>query len=148
MFWKDTPMHRNLSENPDERRGKFRFPMQRELRYKLMKDGAVLASGTGETVNLGSGGVSFTADRVLAVGAFIQLSVSWPVLLDSSCPMRLVVFGRVLRSEGGNCACTVDKYEFRTQARVMHANPVRTDVTLERWVETVRKEQAKPRAMA
>jgi hypothetical protein len=143
MFWKDMLMHTNTSEIADERRLKFRFPLQRELRYKLVKDGAVLQSGLGETINIGSGGVSFTADRDVAVGSFVQLSISWPVLLDRSCPMRLIVFGRILRSSMGSCACSLDKYEFRTQSRAPQQITPRNDVTLERWVENVRKEQSK-----
>jgi len=143
MFWHDSPMHNTSSDVPDERRGKFRFPLQREVRYKLVKDGTVLQSGTGETINIGSGGVSFTVERDVAVGSFVQLSVSWPVLLDKSCPMRLIIFGRVLRSDHGSCACTIDKYEFRTQARALPTNGQRNDAMLERWVENIRKEHLK-----
>jgi hypothetical protein len=143
MLWKDTPMQSKPKDTPDERRGKFRFPMHRELRYKLVKDGALVQSGAGETINIGSGGVWFSVESEVAVGAFIQLSISWPVLLDQSCPMRLIVFGRVLRSGSGACACSIDKYEFRTQARVMQPNGQRNDAILERWVENVRKESVK-----
>jgi hypothetical protein len=145
MLWKDVLTQRNTS---DERRVKFRFPMQRELRYKLYDDGAVLQSGAGETINIGSGGVWFTVDNEVAVGTFVQLSISWPVLLDQSCPMRLIVFGRAVRCNSGTCACTVDKYEFRTQARVPQTNGQRNDGMLERWVEAVRKENLKTGAAA
>src|ERR1700751_3286993 len=113
-----------LNPNPDstskekDRREKFRFPMHRDVRYKVLKDGATLAAGHGQTIDMSSGGVLFQVERDLTVGAFIQLSVSWPVLLDDSCPMRLVIFGRVLRSTDRKCACSIDKHEFRTQARV------------------------------
>jgi hypothetical protein len=143
VMWKDTPMQTNTSETPDERRGKFRFPMQRELRYKVYRDGAVVQSGNGETINIGSGGVWFAMDSDASVGSFIQLSVSWPVLLDQSCPMRLVIFGRVLRGAAGVCACTIDKYEFRTQGRSLQPQGQRNDAMLQRWVETVRKDNLK-----
>src|SRR5215813_10413084 len=107
------------SKDEKDRREKFRFPMQRDVRYKVLKDGATIEAGNGQTIDMGSGGVLFQVERDLAAGAFIQLSVSWPVLLDDSCPMRLVIFGRVLRSTGHQCACSIDKYEFRTQARVI-----------------------------
>jgi hypothetical protein len=137
------PMQKKTLETSDERRVKFRFPMQRELRYKLYKDGAVLQSGTGETINIGSGGVWFSVEGEVAVGTFVQLSISWPVLLDQSCPMRLIIFGRAVRGGSGTCACTIDKYEFRTQARVMQPSGQRNDGMLERWVENVRKENLK-----
>jgi hypothetical protein len=133
-------MPRLNTDPEDERRGKFRFPIRRELRYKLLRDGAVAEAGVGETVDIGSGGIGFAIDRDLPVGAFIELSISWPVLLNESCPMRLNVFGRVVRNEPGKCACTVDKYEFRTQSRDTQTQPVRNDSMLQRWADAVRKD--------
>jgi len=124
----------------DERRGKFRFPMERDLRYKLLKDGATLESGIGLTVDVGSSGIGFSVGRDLAPGNFIELSISWPVMLQDSCAMRLIVFGRVVRSDKGKSACTVDKYEFRTQARTLQPAPARNDGMLKRWADTVRKD--------
>lgn len=123
-----------------ERRGKKRFPMERELRYKLLKDGATVESGAGHTVDLGSGGVGFSIERELPAGSFIELSISWPVLLDATCPMRLIVFGRVVRCDAGKNACTIDKYEFRTQSRIVHPMTSRTDTMLQRWADGVRRE--------
>jgi hypothetical protein len=132
-----------------ERRAKTRFPIHRELRYKSLKDGVIMANGAGQTVNIGSGGVCFAINKDLEPETYVELSISWPVLLDDSCPMRLIVFGRVLRSSGGKCACTVDKYEFRTQSRVFQTTPsVRNDSMLQRWAEGVRKENLKTRTMA
>src|SRR5215471_10964346 len=105
-----------LVKRTTERRTKRRFTMQREIRYKMAEDGVVVSSGNGRTVNIGSGGVTFVVDDEVPRGAFVELSISWPVLLDESCPMRLIVFGRVLRSAGKRAVCTVDKYEFRTQS--------------------------------
>src|ERR1017187_4998963 len=83
-----------------DRRKKFRFPIHRELRYKLLEEGILVGAGTGQSVNIGSGGVAFSIDRDLSPGAFSELSISWPVLLDDTCPMRFIVFGRVLRRTG------------------------------------------------
>jgi hypothetical protein len=123
-----------------DRRSKYRFPMQCDLRYRLLKDGAPLETGLGHTIDIGSGGVSFAVDHDLPSGHFIELAIRWPVLLDDSCPMQLVVFGRVLRCQDGKCACTVGKYEFRTQARSAGLALTRTDSVLRRWAETVRRE--------
>jgi len=133
-------------EKRTDRRKKFRFPIHRELRYKLLEDGVLVGAGTGQSVNVGSGGVAISIDRELKPGAFIELSISWPVLLDDTCPMRFIVFGRVLRSQGRKSACSIDKYEFRTQARTMQTAPaVRNDQMLERWAYTMRKDAVKPR---
>lgn len=129
-----------IGKDPNDRRKKARFPMQRELRYKVLRDNRVVEIGTGRTVNLGSGGVAFRIDHELATGCLIELSISWPVLLDKNCAVRLVTFGRLLRSHGGVCACTVDKYEFRTQARVMQTLPPRTDSMFQRWADNQTRE--------
>jgi hypothetical protein len=127
-----------------ERRRKARFPMHRELRYKVLDQDTIVEAGMGQTVDMGSGGVAFRIDSQLTPGLLIELSISWPVLLEDACPMRLIVFGRVLRSAHHQTVCTVDKYEFRTQARA--ARPlarVRTDSMLQRWADTIRKESLK-----
>ena len=127
-----------------ERRKKARFPMSRELRFKVLEDDAIVASGLGTSVDMGSGGICFYTSSPIPQGAFIELSISWPVLLENSCPMRLIVFGRVLRSSGLVSACTIDKYEFRTQARVARpVTPIRADSMLQRWADTVKKEELK-----
>jgi hypothetical protein len=134
-------MLRPAKREKNERRKKVRFPMQREVRYKLLEQQAIVASGSGETLNMSSTGVAFRSDQALKTGSFIEVSISWPVLLDENCPMRLVVFGRLLRSDRGICACTVNKYEFRTQSRTLHAvSGGRADTMLRRWAETVRKD--------
>lgn len=134
--------------NATNRRKKMRFPIRRELRYKLLADGTIEDSGAGQTLNMGSGGLAFSADHDLAPGAFIELSISWPALLDNTCPMRLIVFGRVRRSEGRKSACTIDKYEFRTQARTFQAAGVmRSDSMLQRWAGEILKENLKPRML-
>ncbi len=132
-----------------ERRAKARFPIHRELRYKVLEDNAIIAAGIGRTVDISSSGLAFDIDQTVKPGAFIELSISWPVLLDESCPMRMIVFGRVLRSDFPKTVCTVDKYEFRTQARVFQAAvPVRTDSMLQRWADGYRREVLKAREVA
>ena len=127
-----------------ERREKIRFPMERELRYKLLEGDAIIASGAGATYNMSSGGVAFTCDRPLSMGAFIELSIGWPVQLDNGCPMRMIVFGKVLRTGLHRSVCTIEKYEFRTQARTLQfAAPARNDSGLQRWAkEYVKAQQA------
>jgi hypothetical protein len=134
----------SINDLPVERRKKTRFTMNRELRYKVQEDDTIVESGMGTTLDVCSGGVAFLIEHEVPAGSFIELSISWPALLQDSCPMRLIVFGRVLRSEGQKSACTVDKYEFRTQARkVRPVAPVRCDSMLQRWAGNIRKESLK-----
>src|SRR5690242_6925004 len=90
-----------IEAKPLDRRHKQRFPIHRDLRYKLLEDDTIVAAGAGETLDLSSAGVGIAVDQQLTPGAFVEISVSWPVLLDQSCPMRLIIFGRVVRSEIG-----------------------------------------------
>jgi hypothetical protein len=134
------------TKNDVERRANARFPICRELRYKLLENHSIVAEGKGETIDIGSGGVSFTTAKPLSTGTFIELSISWPVLLDENTRMRLVTFGRLLRSDDCTAVCTVDKYEFRTQARLQTVDlQVRRDSMLLRWVEDMRKGTLKMR---
>lgn len=131
-----------------ERRRKARFPICREMRYKLLEDDTIIAQGTGETIDMASGGVAFTTGQPLRPGAYIELSISWPVLLDENTRMRLVVFGRLIRSNHQTAACTVEKYEFRTQARATASVcEIRQDSMLQRWVEELRKGVMKTRTL-
>jgi|SRR5579871_386478 len=119
----------------EDRRSKHRFALQRELRFKVLQNDRITATGSGQTVDLSSRGVGFEASG-LKEGLLVELSISWPVLLDESCPMRLIIFGRVVRASRRTAACTIDRYEFRTQARVSQLSPtVRIDGTLRRWAD-------------
>jgi hypothetical protein len=120
-----------------ERRARCRFGMRRELRYKLVKGRSIVAAGAGYTIDVGSGGVAFSANHELKPGAAVELSINWPALLDQTCPIQLVVFGHVLRGAGHTAVCTVDKHEFRT-ARASRADAwVRPNAMLDHWAGAV-----------
>jgi hypothetical protein len=125
---------------PVERRAKKRFVMEREIRYRVLEQDQIIAVGSGKTLNLSSSGVAFVVDNNdLPVGAFIEVSIAWPALLENRCPLQLIGFGRLLRSAGGTVACTLEQYEFRTLARVVpeSAWSARSDHRLRRWAEAV-----------
>jgi len=124
---------------PVERRAKKRFVMVREIRYRVLDRDKIIAVGSGKTLNLSSNGVAFVTESSLPVGAYIELSIAWPALLENRCPLQLVGFGRVLRSEGGTVASTLEQYEFRTLARILPENAwsARSDQKLRRWADAV-----------
>jgi hypothetical protein len=129
-------------EKPDvlvERRAKRRFVMEREIRYRVLEQDKIIAVGSGKTINLASNGVTFLTENDLPPGAFIELSIAWPALLENRCPLQLIGFGRVLRSAGGTVASTIEQYEFCTLARVVpeSAWSARSDQKLRRWAEAV-----------
>jgi hypothetical protein len=95
-------------------------------------------------VDIGSGGVAFRSNRAFSAGEYVELSISWPVLLEKVCPMQLSVLGKVLRSEGQRAVCSVDRYEFRTQARhAGNVQPIRNTTVLQRWADSSRRETMK-----
>jgi hypothetical protein len=71
--------------------------------------------GGGETINISSSGVLFTSEHELQEGKRLELSVSWPARLDDKCHLKLVAKGRVIRTEAGVTAMSIEKYEFRTR---------------------------------
>jgi hypothetical protein len=99
-----------------DRRGTTRFPVREELKYKVLQPKAAAQSGTGHTLNIGSGGILFTTADRLVVGRQVEIAVNWPARLDGTCPLKFVAVGRVVRSEPGKTAVRIERYEFRTRA--------------------------------
>ena len=98
-----------------ERRNADRFPIEREVRYKILNKRTTHEEGTGKTINISSNGVLFTTDQILVPGKRLELSISWPAQLDNRCFLKLVARGRVARLEQGRAAVEIQQYEFRTQ---------------------------------
>ncbi|HUS05158.1 MAG TPA: PilZ domain-containing protein [Bryobacteraceae bacterium] len=106
----------------NERRNADRFPIEREVRYKILNKRDSHEEGTGRTINISSNGVLFTTDQILLPGKRLELSISWPAQLDNKCQLKLVAQGRVARLEQGRAAVEIQKYEFRTQGSRPFAN--------------------------
>jgi hypothetical protein len=88
---------------------------------RVLDGKTVVARGTGVTLGISSKRVSFRPAKPLEPikpGAFDELSISWPVRLGGETSLQLVTFGKAVRSKGDWAACAIDRYEFRTQARV------------------------------
>ena len=97
-----------------DRRSKRRYPIELPVQYKIMKNYLVTGTGTGTSLNLSSAGIAFSTSTPLRIGSYLELSISWPVLLNQSCPLKLVASGRVVRSDQNRTAISLDRYEFRT----------------------------------
>lgn len=103
------------STEGSERRTKRRFQIAQEVRYRMDFDRRVPETGTGRTLDISSAGVSFTTQNLLAAGTPVELSMNWPVLLNDSCPIKLMMYGNVIRSDDKVAAVAIQRYEFRTQ---------------------------------
>lgn len=100
-----------------DRRIADRFPIEREVRFRLLGKRSGNEEGVGKTVNISSNGVLFTTDTTLVPGRRIEVSISWPAQLDNRCQLKLVAKGRIARQEQGRAAIEIQQYEFRTAGR-------------------------------
>src|SRR6185503_6688423 len=98
-----------------ERRVKRRFQIEQEVKYKMLYGQRIAETGVGKTVNISSSGVWFTTENTLTPGMPVELSMAWPVLLNDSCPMKLMIYGCVIRTNDRGAAVAIERYEFRTQ---------------------------------
>jgi PilZ domain-containing protein len=98
-----------------ERRAKTRFPLRLPLNYRGLNDEASI--GAGDTVDISSIGVRFTAEQQLPVGMRLEVTMRWPVALEGSIPLQLRLVGTILRTAGHQTALMIDQHEFRTARR-------------------------------
>jgi len=114
----ENPQEEKLLPNGErERRMKRRFNIEQDVRYKMLYGQRIAETGSGKTANISSGGVWFTTESMLTIGMPVEISMNWPVLLNDSCPMKLMIYGCVVRSNEKGAAVAIERYEFRTQGR-------------------------------
>ena len=101
-------------KNQSERRSADRFPIAREVRYKVLNKKTSDEIGLGQTVNMSSTGVFFTAEHILLPGKRLELAISWPAQLNNQTALKLVARGRIIRFDEGRAAMEIQQYEFRT----------------------------------
>jgi hypothetical protein len=97
-----------------DRRLAVRFPIEQEVRYKVIK-GNTVEVGSGRSLNISSNGLLFTTERKLAPQERVEVAVNWPAQLNHKLPLKLVTTGRVVRSEDHQAAIEIERYEFYTQ---------------------------------
>jgi hypothetical protein len=61
--------------------------------------------------------LAFRTEAVLKLRSYLEVSLAWPVLLNDTCPLQLMVWGSVLRSEPGRTVILVERHEFRIAGR-------------------------------
>jgi hypothetical protein len=112
-----------LEKDENDRRGADRFPIEREIRYKIFNRKSTDEVGVGKTLNMSSNGVLFSTDRHLLAGKRLEISISWPAQLNSTVALKLVARGRIVRSEEGAAAIEIHQYEFRTSSGASSNGP-------------------------
>ncbi len=102
-------------EEPTDRRSRVRYPINLSVRYRTLDPiGGVV--GVGQTLDLSSSGILVESphQQKVSVGSQLEVSVEWPILLDGTTPLQLVILGRVVRSETSRFAASFPRYYFRT----------------------------------
>ena len=100
---------------PGERRMSRRYPLRFPIEVRT--PGGWVPPMVGTTIDMSSQGMAFAAPAEWKPNTPVEVSVNWPVRLDHSCPLKLVVSGEVVRSQSGVTAVRVQRYQFRTRAR-------------------------------
>jgi hypothetical protein len=68
----------------------------------------------GESLNISSKGLLFTASEAFLPGQVVEAFIDWPMLLDSRVRLTLVVEGVVVWTADDQAAMRIDRYQFRT----------------------------------
>ena len=99
-----------------ERRNRLRFPLDTELRFQVPGERSNKAAiqGIGQAENISSKGLAFRVDRSISRGERVSVSMAWPAKLDNKCPLRLVLEGTVIRTQGTLVVLLIERSEFRT----------------------------------
>lgn len=99
-----------------DRRARRRFRIQQDVRYERLRGLRVLDAGTGKTLDMSSNALRFTTAIPLRPGDKVKVAMNWPVLLDATCHLKMVIHGWVLRSNTSTATVTIGHYELRTRA--------------------------------
>ena len=100
----------------DERRSSDRFPIERDIRFKILTRRDAEDAGFGKTINMSSTGVLFSTENFVVPGRRLELAISWPAQLNAKVGLKLVARGRVIWCQDGKVAVEMQQHEFRTQS--------------------------------
>ena len=99
-----------------DRRSAIRYPLALHLRYSVVfRRKGPTEIGSGQTIDLSSSGVRFTASGPLRPDLQVYLSVDWPVPLDGGVELQLILSGTVVRTRGTETALRISRHELRTR---------------------------------
>jgi len=101
-----------------DRRAATRYRLTLGLRYVVHdRRGFVRMTGSGQTVDVSTSGVRFTADTSLETGLRLKLFIDWPALLDGAVELQLTMEGTVVRSSNNEVSLRIEHHGFRTRGR-------------------------------
>ena len=95
-----------------DRRRSPRFPIECALEYKTLSLRSQIV-GKGKVSNISGNGVLFSAQHEIPAGTKVEVSISWPVQLNGTTPLRFVARGVVARFSKGQLGFQFGEYQFR-----------------------------------
>ena len=111
---------------PWERRSHQRYPLTLDVEYKLLERKRVQRKGLGRTINISARGVLFGTSDLLPIlidllsSDSVQLLINWPFLLDGSIPLKLLMYGKIVRVASNRIAVRVTGHTFHTAGHSTH----------------------------
>ena len=103
-------------KNTSDRRSADRFPIERDLRFRILSKKSGDEAGIGKTINISSNGVLFATEKMLLPGRRLEIAINWPAQLNDRCALKLVARGKIVRFDQGMAAMEIQQYEFRTHS--------------------------------
>jgi hypothetical protein len=92
------------------------------MRYSVYGLYPPVERGSGQTIDLSSSGLRFTAQRPLEPGLTVDMAINWPVLLDERVQLQLIITRVVVWSCGTESALRIGRHELRTRGIEKHDN--------------------------
>ncbi|SRR5258706_2668926 len=103
------PSAYKVSNTVIEQRKNLRFDLR--LPLEIVRNGAVPKT-VGETMNVSSSGVLFTAEARVNIGQSIEYMITLPKAPSARGEVRLRCVGKVVREDHAAFAATLERYEF------------------------------------
>ena len=91
-----------------------RHPLALELRFSY-RSGNITYIGTGRTRDFNASAICFEVDQELGSKSDLELRIPWPSMLNSVCPLELVIRGPLLKRNASIAVLKMESYEFQTQ---------------------------------
>jgi len=109
-------------KNTSDRRSADRFPIERDLRFRILSKKSGDEAGIGKTINIFSFSVTLATEKMLLPGRRLEIAINWPAQLNDRCALKLVARGKIVRFDQGMAAMEIQQYEFRTHSLSPAAN--------------------------
>jgi hypothetical protein len=113
------PGYASAGTLPWERRSHQRYPITFDVEYEVPGGNGVRLMGFGRTINISSRGVLLEISDPLPNRCRIRLSINWPFFLGGSIPLKLLMYGEIVRVAGNTIAIRVTGHTFHTAGRTM-----------------------------